>query len=607
MANAAASLLLTVNDATRAGFAAAEAGARRFGSRIQGALGGLGFGGFTLSLAALGAALGKVTLDGIEFGDQIAKAAARAGVGVEAFSKLAFAAEQSDIELNTLSKALKEMQLGLSKTSERGGEFADELRDLGISLRELDGLSTDQQFLRIADAVGRVDDAQQRTRLGTEIFGKAFQELAPAIDGGADALREMTEQARIFRLELSEEQVKALTDADDALKKLSLTMKGLGVQFAAFAAGGVTAFSEFTREILGTLTPLEEIEKKIRLLKDAEGSIPVFFNFGYIDGEDVVMGPESIKRVMAELEAQKKKLLEAGNKSPEPAINDEIDVPELGNLRLGLDAELGQDVKKQVQEALLTIEGETERNRILGLQLTEEQQQSIIENEQAYFAELQRNVLQNAEEQAAISEEVLTGYFDRIGEKVMEKSDFLEGAAEEFGRSVQSSLSDVFFNAGKGADQFADSVLNAFKRIIADAAAQKVVSLLGSLFGGTTGSGAGAGSSSGFGSAIATGLGALFGGARAEGGPVSSGRGYLVGERGPELFLPRQSGAIVPNSAMGGGTVNVVNNVNIDARGATQDGVQTLMSRLPQILEQNRKQTKTEIREEINRRQFGLK
>ncbi|MBK9446329.1 MAG: hypothetical protein IPO00_09665 [Betaproteobacteria bacterium] len=44
---------------------------------------------------------------------------------------------------------------------------------------------------------------------------------------------------------------------------------------------------------------------------------------------------------------------------------------------------------------------------------------------------------------------------------------------------------------------------------------------------------------------------------RAMGGPVTSGSPYIVGERGPELFVPSQSGGIVPNHAMGGVTVNI--------------------------------------------------
>ena len=48
---------------------------------------------------------------------------------------------------------------------------------------------------------------------------------------------------------------------------------------------------------------------------------------------------------------------------------------------------------------------------------------------------------------------------------------------------------------------------------------------------------------------------------KANGGPVTGGLPYIVGERGPELFMPGQSGAIVPNHQLGaGGSSFVVNN-----------------------------------------------
>jgi hypothetical protein len=56
---------------------------------------------------------------------------------------------------------------------------------------------------------------------------------------------------------------------------------------------------------------------------------------------------------------------------------------------------------------------------------------------------------------------------------------------------------------------------------------------------------------------------------KANGGPVSTGTPYMVGERGPELFVPSNSGTIVPNNALGG-DVNVVVNVTetqTDTRG----------------------------------------
>ena len=53
----------------------------------------------------------------------------------------------------------------------------------------------------------------------------------------------------------------------------------------------------------------------------------------------------------------------------------------------------------------------------------------------------------------------------------------------------------------------------------------------------------------------------IFGGGRAAGGPVNAGTTYLVGEKGPELFTPSNSGNIIPNNrlsaASGGNTINI--------------------------------------------------
>jgi hypothetical protein len=56
----------------------------------------------------------------------------------------------------------------------------------------------------------------------------------------------------------------------------------------------------------------------------------------------------------------------------------------------------------------------------------------------------------------------------------------------------------------------------------------------------------------------------VFGGGKAAGGPVSGGTTYLVGERGPELFMPSSSGSIVPNNRLGGGGGGAVYNITVN-------------------------------------------
>ena len=74
------------------------------------------------------------------------------------------------------------------------------------------------------------------------------------------------------------------------------------------------------------------------------------------------------------------------------------------------------------------------------------------------------------------------------------------------------------------------------------------------------------------------GIGGFF---RAEGGPVSRGKSYIVGERGPEMFTPGASGHITPNHQLGGSTSVVV---NVDASGSSVEGDEQRGKELGRVL-----------------------
>jgi hypothetical protein len=69
-----------------------------------------------------------------------------------------------------------------------------------------------------------------------------------------------------------------------------------------------------------------------------------------------------------------------------------------------------------------------------------------------------------------------------------------------------------------------------------------------------------------------------FGGGRALGGPVNAGTSYVVGERGPELFVPTASGKIIPNGGMSGGgaVINLTVNGAIDTEGTARTIIDVL-------------------------------
>ena len=66
----------------------------------------------------------------------------------------------------------------------------------------------------------------------------------------------------------------------------------------------------------------------------------------------------------------------------------------------------------------------------------------------------------------------------------------------------------------------------------------------------------------------------------ATGGPVMKDKPYIVGERGPELFVPTGAGSIMPNHHLGNGGGQVTYNINaVDAA-----SFKTLVARDPEFI-----------------------
>ena len=126
--------------------------------------------------------------------------------------------------------------------------------------------------------------------------------------------------------------------------------------------------------------------------------------------------------------------------------------------------------------------------------------------------------------------------------------------------SNMSSAIDNFVDNGKFSfSDFAESVIKDLIKIEMKAAAMNLWKIMSGAGGGGGGGGGG-----GFdlGSLVQTGLSFL---GFASGGSPPLDRPSIVGEKGPELFIPRTAGTIVPNNAMGGTPVQntyVTNNIS---------------------------------------------
>ena len=136
----------------------------------------------------------------------------------------------------------------------------------------------------------------------------------------------------------------------------------------------------------------------------------------------------------------------------------------------------------------------------------------------------------------------------------------------------------------KGSLGFEDLKQIAFN-VLDQIAAQALQGLFGS---------GGSGSSGGLGGLLNLGglLGSILGlPGRATGGPVSPGRGYLVGERGPEMFVPTSAGRIEANLGPGGARRDVKVSITIAAPTGTS---------APQALQRSSRQVASAVRRALS-------
>lgn len=132
--------------------------------------------------------------------------------------------------------------------------------------------------------------------------------------------------------------------------------------------------------------------------------------------------------------------------------------------------------------------------------------------------------------------------------------------AERTSNQIKDIFKDGITSVITDFDNLGDALTNTMKRFSDMMLQQSLDGLFGGGFGGGMGGG--------IGSAIAgmfsgSGGGTNFGGFFADGGAFGAGKPIVVGENGPELIMPRQSGTVIPNHAMGtGSAVNVTMNIS---------------------------------------------
>jgi hypothetical protein len=493
-----------------------------------------------MTLAA--AAAGAFATSFFKAADAVNDFAEGSGLAIEEVLALQSAMVQSGKEADNAAQMWDRFSVTLGAAADGQKEQADLFKELGVSIADAGGLLRPEIdiFRDLTAVLSGMSAGAERARLQVQLFGKQFGNLdiskidqlsrntdkfsgeakkgVLAIGEIGDAIDQMAEKAKIGFLTL----MGKARDAYTGIKKFL----GLGEEEAAAPApvlgvtqGGrqsgtrVKAVKDSGAESAAKAlkTYLEGLDAQILKLKEGEEAALRFEAAKQGGAAGVAKMEEIIKLRREEAEQQEELQRLAKEASQELAA-----IEDSRKMRL---EQIVKEYEKQVE-----IEKESAQ-----VMLDLGQQAEIMANKQLEEMMVKKK---GNEEELEILEDLRDGY-KSLGATIIEAFATGKSAADAFKTALSSLLQKL---ASRSLDKFLDAI---FKSDVTGAP---------SLF-------------ENFASGLPV-IGNLFG-KRAGGGPVSSGAPYLVGERGPELFVPSSAGQVIPNYAMGGATT--VNNYNIQA------------------------------------------
>lgn len=509
-------------------------------------------------------------------------------------------AEDADTILKRLSATIGGALLEGSK----GGPAQDIFAHLGLGPNALQGDTADV-LERVAKALLAIRDPAVRARLEVEAFGRSGQEFERVLTDVAAGLGPVTdrlrEQNRIVDDGSAERAKKALDDLAAAWSQLERAAAGP----LSFVISGLAEMVKLAKEL--TMFGLPSISRLAGDVGLSSGGTSA----SAAASSSLSAGGGAPFKTQAQLEEEKKAAEEAA------AFMKRLN-GELNNFRKQIGEGIGQafsEAQKAARSAVSQTKDDaadatdqlsvarnqanvdvlqgTEKafdaERTLALDQTNAQIADIQRRKNAQVTALAEELKNETDFQAARENVETAANADIAAVRLKFLADLAKieeqqtGAIRDqiqFADQLRSSLTDVGVAASHGFTSFRDAAAQALRQV-ADLIVQLYVMkpLVTSLFGsqGTTLGGSLGGSGGLFSNLlgslpsiangnIGTGLLGLLPGF-ANGGDVSAGGAIKVGERGPELFVPRVPGTIIPNGSMGGGSTTL--NWSITVKGTT--------------------------------------
>lgn len=293
---------LTLNSqAFEARLRSARKGLSSFGSGVARAARRVAVLGAASTAAAVGG-LAMLTRSSMSTIDSTAKMADVLGLTLDQMRGYQLAAQLAGVgtaELETgfrrLQKNISDARLGLT-TAQRAFDA------LGVSVDYLNGLTPDQQFKVVADALRNVTSQADRARVAQDLLGRSGIKLIKLMETGSAGIAAVQERSRMLRGELTRIDASKIEDANDRISELKTAITGVGDVFAVQIAPTI---SELAKMIVGALPAIRAwVANFITIQKNIASVVSDFFGLNDMLASDP-RTVEAMEKRLADLERRR--------------------------------------------------------------------------------------------------------------------------------------------------------------------------------------------------------------------------------------------------------------------------------------------------------------
>lgn len=492
--------------------------------------------------------------------EDINKMSVRLGISTEALSQYRLVVSEASLSFDALVITLQRMTRRVSEAAGGTGEAVNALRELNLSATELNLLPVDQQFERIAEALYQVDNQGRRVLLAFKLFDTEGVGLLQAMEGGADGIRKLRLEADRMGLTLTQFSAKRISDINKKFRELKLVVGALAEKTLVRMSDELVALAEWIAD--SALPVFNAANKAWTVTTNLMSKLSAFALIaagaianmsGEVEEANLMFGAanellEKVKKREEEHEAVVMKL--------EKRIARRNRTQEISN---ALADQYLEDLEFEIQMTNLKVKG---KEKLIPLLIAEKALEEIIgknlTREDRLFVVLEEKIdaQQQLNEQLKLQNEIVAigeRLFDNFGNGIMRNIQDGIGVFQSFRNAAVAALFDI--------------QREIIRLLVFEPFKKSAAGFIGNIFG-----------LSGF-----PGPGMVPG--NALGGGLAGGMPSVVGERGPELFVPDRSGSIIPNNKLNriGGEIHIHQHIGV---GTAQTVRAEMMSMMPIFLEQ---------------------